>query len=75
VPKAIVAALVPAPPKVTPVVELVKVRPIELVTVALTPSVPLALTAAGAALEITRSPAITIAGRDIGTLFKRELIL
>jgi hypothetical protein len=43
--------------------------------VALTPSVPLALTAAGAALEITRSPAITIAGRDIGTLFKREFIL
>jgi hypothetical protein len=64
---------VPVPPKVTPADELVKVKLIELATVALTPSVPLAVTAAGAGLENKRSPAITIAGRDIGTLFKREM--
>jgi hypothetical protein len=68
-----VAALVPVPPKATPTVELVKVRPIELATVALTPSVPLVVTAAGAGLETASSPAITIAGREIGTLFKREI--
>jgi hypothetical protein len=49
---------------------------IELATVALTPSVPLAVgLLAIAGLDTAKTPAITSAGRDISTLFKLNLIL